>query len=716
MSYFRYSNCKNMSKASITSLMRTVFFLGILLFFGCKPKGNKTEDHAYTNALIEETSPYLLQHAHNPVDWVPWSDKALEKAKEEDKLIVVSIGYSSCHWCHVMEEESFEDAEVAALMNENFINIKVDREERPDVDQVYMTAVQLMTGRGGWPLNVILLPNGKPLYGGTYHTKTQWMKVLTEINRKYREDKNEAEEYANKVAQGISEVNFIPQITTETDLKPELLSQAMNAWKTQWDMEMGGNLGEQKFIIPVNLSFLLKYAALTEDLETDVFVENTLNKVLRGGIYDHVGGGFFRYSTDPNWKVPHFEKMLYDNAQLLSLYSKAYTIYKDPEYKRIVLETIAFLNREMKNPDGGYYAAIDADSEGEEGTYYIWNENELRSVLGDEYNLFASYYSINKASAWGKDTYVLHKKETDVDFSKKHGITQTELQTYTKEWQSRLLKQREQRIHPRIDDKIITSWNALLIKGFLDAYQAFGNKEFLSHAGATFEFLIKHAYTDGKLVHTYKEGSSQQEGFLEDYTFLADATLSLYESTLDTSYLELSMELTAYVKDHFKEPASEMYRYNEQESLIAKIIKTDDGVIPSPNAVMAHNLFRLGHLYFDTEKLDRSERMVSVMLNPIREAPGNYALWSSLLLGHAYPYYEIVVVGDNAEELLNELQKEYIPNALFAGSTVESELPLFEDRYVAGETYIYVCFNQTCKLPVRTVTEALQQLRDFQVY
>lgn len=705
-----------MSKASLVSSIYLILFSVSILFIGCKPQTSKTEDHSFTNALIDESSPYLLQHAHNPVNWVPWSEKALEEAREQDKLIVVSIGYSSCHWCHVMEEESFENTEVAAMMNDNFISIKVDREERPDVDQVYMTAVQLMTGSGGWPLNVILLPNGKPLYGGTYHTKSQWLKVLAEINNKYRKDKKEAEEFANKVAQGISEVNYIPKITEETDLKPELLTQAVNTWKKQWDMEWGGNLGKQKFIIPVNLNFLLDYAALSEDLETDVFVENTLNKVLQGGIYDHIGGGFFRYSTDPTWKVPHFEKMLYDNAQLLSLYSKAYTIYKEPEYKRIVLETIEFLDREMKNPDGGYYAAIDADSEGEEGTYYIWKENELRSLLGAEYDLFASYYSIKKASAWEKDTYVLHKKEPDSDFVKKHGLTNNELQTKKKKWQSLLLKQREQRIHPRVDDKIITSWNALLIQGFLDAYKAFGNEEFLSHSQATFEFLLKHAYVDSKLVHTFKKGSSQQEGFLEDYTFLANASLSLYEITLDTTYLELSKELTAYVQANFRDPDSEMFRYNEKASLIAKIIKTDDGVLPSPNAVMAQNLFKLGHLYYDTDILDRSQRMVSIMVNPVQEAANNYAMWGSLLLEHAYPFYEIVGVGPNAKELLNAMRTEYIPNALFAGSTTKSDLPLFEDRYVDGETYIYVCYNYTCKLPVKTVTEALQQLKDFRVY
>ncbi len=298
--------------------------ISVSLVLGCKNGETKAEQHPFTNDLVHETSPYLLQHAHNPVNWLPWGEKALEKAREEEKLIIVSIGYSSCHWCHVMEEETFEDEEVAELMNEHFISIKVDREERPDVDEVYMTAVQLMTGSGGWPLNVILLPNGKPLYGGTYHTKRQWIEVLSNVNTKFRADRKAAEDYADRVAKGVAEVNFIPRAESEAPLSSEYLREAVARWKLQWDMEMGGNLGREKFIMPANLSFLLDYARLTGDLEADVFAKNTLDKILQGGIYDHVGGGFFRYSTDPEWKVPHFEKMLYDNAQLLSLFSRAY--------------------------------------------------------------------------------------------------------------------------------------------------------------------------------------------------------------------------------------------------------------------------------------------------------------------------------------------------------------------------------------------------------
>jgi uncharacterized protein YyaL (SSP411 family) len=692
---------------------KTSLVLFLLLFLSCKTEKKQDEEHAYTNALIDETSPYLLQHAHNPVNWVPWSQEALEEAEKQDKLVIVSIGYSSCHWCHVMEEETFEDEAVAALMNENYISIKVDREERPDVDQIYMTAAQLMTGKGGWPLNVILLPNGKPLYGGTYHTNAQWTKVLTEINKLYREDKGKAQEYASRVAKGIAEVNIIEGTTENVVFEPRLLQSALFRWQAQWDLAWGGNIDTQKFILPGNLDFLMDYAALAKDDYTKNFVKTTLDKIALGGIYDHVGGGFFRYSTDPEWKVPHFEKMLYDNAQLLSLFSKAYTIYKDPTYKKIVLETIEFLDREMKNPAGGYYAAIDADSEGEEGVFYVWKEDELRSILGGGYKLFASYYNIYPEAIWENEQYVLHKTRSDSEFSKQHKLSFESLNSYKNDWNSKLLKERNLRVRPNVDDKIITSWNALLINGFVDAYKAFGNPGHLQKAEDTMTFLLKNAYTNNQLVHTYKEGSKQTEGFLEDYAFLSNASLSIYEASLNTTHLEAAKSLMTTIQDRFHDETSGMYYYNEDDTLISKIIKTDDGVLPSPNTVVAENLLKLGHLYYDTAYLDKAQSMMVTILPRVEEAMNNYAQWSSLMLASAYPYYEVVVVGPNARSLISELHKEYIPNALLAGSSTDSELPLYEDRYFEDDTYIYVCFNNTCKLPVETTKEALRQLRSF---
>lgn len=685
-----------------------------LIFLACKDKADKGEEHAYTNALMHETSPYLLQHAHNPVDWVAWSEEALEKAKNEEKLIIVSIGYSSCHWCHVMEEECFEDEEVAALMNENFINIKVDREERPDVDEVYMTAVQLMTGNGGWPLNVILLPNGKPLYGGTYHTKSQWMEVLSEVNAKYNNDKAGAEDYANRVARGVAEVNFIPKVASKQPLPDDFLEKAMVTWKSQWDMEKGGNLGREKFIIPANLNYLLNYARLTDDLESDVFVKNTIDKILQGGIYDHVGGGFFRYSTDTSWKVPHFEKMLYDQAQLLSLYSKAFAIYKEPAYKKAVLQTIAFLESEMKGSDGGFYAAMDADSEGVEGAYYTWKKEELKSILGDDFGLFAEYYSINPAAAWEEDRYVLFKKEPDAAFAKEHNLTLAGLSSKTDTWHKELLEARKERVAPRKDDKIITSWNALLISGFIDAYKAFGDQVLLEKAIVIFQSLKSSAFTDGKVLHSYKKGSTREEGFLEDYAFLARASFSLYEVTLDTTYLDFTENLMGELESRFPDEESGMFRYNEGDELIASIIKIDDGVIPSPNAVVAENYLLLGHLNYDKVYLEKADLMLMTVSARVGQAINNYSYWADLILTRVNPFYEIVTVGEEAELLSAEFHKMFLPNALVVGSPEASDLALFKDRYVEGETYIYVCTNNTCKLPVKTVIEGLQQLRDFQ--
>jgi len=690
------------------------FVLFFFLFLSCKQEKKQDEVHAFTNALIDETSPYLLQHAHNPVDWVPWSQQALKEAQKQDKLVIVSIGYSSCHWCHVMEEETFEDEAVATLMNENYISIKVDREERPDVDQIYMTAAQLMTGKGGWPLNVILLPNGKPLYGGTYHTNAQWTKVLTEINKLYREDKGKAEEYASRVANGIAEVNIIEGTTENVVFEPQLLQSALLRWQSQWDLERGGNNETQKFIIPGNLDFLMDYAALAEDDFTKKYVKTTLDKIALGGIYDHVGGGFFRYSTDPVWKVPHFEKMLYDNAQLLSLFSKAYIIYKDPTYKKIVLETIEFLNREMKNPAGGYFAAIDADSEGEEGVFYVWQEDELRSILGGEYELFSSYYTIQPEAIWENEQYVLHKTRSDSEFSKQNNLSPESLNSHKNDWNTKLLQERNQRTRPNVDDKIITSWNALLIDGFVDAYKAFGDPGHLQNAEDTMTFLLTNAYSNNELVHSYKEGSKQTEGFLEDYAFLSKASLSVYEATLNTTYLELANSLMETIQDRFHDETSGMYRYNENNSLISKIIKTDDGVLPSPNTIVAENLLELGHLYYDTEKLEKVQNMMVTILPRVEEAMNNYAQWSSLMLTSAYPFYEVVVVGPNASSLISELHNEYIPNALIVGSSTASELPLYDSRYFEDDTYIYVCFNNTCKLPVETTKEAMRQLHSFQ--
>ena len=532
------------------NLLRPICLFLVCITIGslvqCREK--KTEkasesEHQHTNALIDETSPYLLQHAHNPVDWRAWGDEAFVDAKKENKLVLVSIGYSSCHWCHVMEEETFEDEEVAKVMNEHFINIKVDREERPDVDQVYMTAAQLIGSNSGWPLNVITLPNGKPLYAGTYHTKEQWTQVLTKINDLYLKDPKKAEEYSNMVAEGIAEVNLIQPSENFELLNEDALTSSLNKWKQNWDTDWGGDSGREKFMVPVNLDFLLDYVALSGDKEATEHLENTLDKILQGGIYDHLGGGFFRYSIDEKWKVPHFEKMLYDNAQAVDLYSKAYKVFKKPAYRNAVLETIDFLDREMKNTGGGYHAAIDADSEGEEGKFYVWDEDGLKSILQGEFGLFADYFNVEPTEAWEEDKFVLHKSLPDKEFVEKHSISMSELEAAKASWRMKLMQARDQRVRPRSDDKVLTSWNALLIKGLVTSYQTFGKKEHLEKAAAIFDFLVKNSWKNEQLAHSFKEGSKRKEGFLEDYAFLVDAALALYGATMNTAYLDFAQHL-----------------------------------------------------------------------------------------------------------------------------------------------------------------------------
>lgn len=700
---------------------RLLVLVVLCLGHSCKENSKQDDTPAYTNDLINETSPYLLQHAHNPVNWRAWSPEIFEEAQKENKLVLVSIGYSSCHWCHVMEAETFEDEEVAKMMNENYISVKVDREERPDVDQVYQTAIQLIGQSGGWPLNTITLPNGKPLYLGTYLPKEQWNEVLLKINALYRENPEEANSYADGLSQGIQETNLL-EISAEFEkLTKEALQTSIDNWKPEWDADFGGDKGSQKFMSFNALNFLLDYAVLTKDEESLKHVKNTLDKMAYGGIYDHIGGGFFRYSTDPQWKVPHFEKMLYDNAQAIGLYSKAYTIFKEPIYKDIVFETVTFLNREMKNPDGGYYATLDADSDGEEGKFYVWTKEELKSVLGNNFDLFGKYFNIQEPNVWEDGKYILYTNGNDKDLLTDNGMSKTVFNGMSEtaftelklEWKSRLLEARQSRVRPNTDDKILTSWNALLITGLTQAYETFGDALLLNNATIAYDFIKSKSYSNGKLLHSYKEGSKQNASFLEDYTFLAEASLQLYSATTIVKYADFSKELTEVVERDFTDKASGMYTFSKNQELISKIIKTNDGDIPSANSVMAHNLFRLGHIFYNTEYLSKSKTMLTTLLPRVTEYPNGYAHWNSLLSNVTYPYFEIAVVGKNAEQLVKQLQEKYIPNALIVGSTSESEAPLFKDRYFEDETFIYVCQNSTCKLPVKTVEEAIKQLENF---
>ena len=459
-----------------------IFFLAFFLLSTAQNKPAKLKKYFYTNELIKETSPYLLQHAHNPVHWYPWSEDVIKKAKLENKLIIVSIGYAACHWCHVMEKESFEDTEVAKLMNENFINIKVDREERPDVDKVYMKAVQLITGNGGWPLNIITLPDGRPIYGGTYFSKNQWKNVLQNISKRYQNNQQELETYAQNLTKAVQLIN-IPNKADESNRKMKKgdWNQCMKLWKKNWDTIYGGNKNIPKFMMPNQYDFLMYYSYAFEKVDVDNFILKTLDKMALGGLYDQIGGGFSRYATDRKWHIPHFEKMLYDNTQLISTYASAYQYFKKPLYKDVVLQTIDFIEREMLSKDGLFFTSIDADSDGEEGAYYTWTKATLEKILGDDFILFTQYYNLKK-SYWKEGKHILIAEETIEDFAKRKKIQATILNNKIKSCKNKLLAFRKKRLAPKIDTKILTATNALAIIAYCKAYRALGNNSLKKRA------------------------------------------------------------------------------------------------------------------------------------------------------------------------------------------------------------------------------------------
>lgn len=682
----------------------------MMIFFSCT-KNEKEGDRKYANRLIEETSPYLLQHAYNPVDWRPWSPKEFEEAKTSNKLVLVSVGYSTCHWCHVMEEETFTNDSVAKLMNQNFINIKVDREERPDVDQVYMTALQLMRGNGGWPLNVVTLPNGKPIYSGTYHTKKEWIEVLKKIIRLYKDDPEKLHKYADQVTAGVQEINnFIEPTKKDNPLTRELLKKSVQNGMTDWDYEWGGNKEDKKFVIPSSIGFLLDYAILENDLKTLKHVENTLDKMALGGLYDHVRGGFFRYSTDRFWKVPHFEKMLYTNAQLISLYAKAYKFFKKPLYKDVTVKTIDFLIKEMKSPEGGFYTAIDADSEGEEGKYYLWGELELKEKLKSDFHLFSEYYNLKEENILHSKQYHLHRSVSDSLFASNHNLSLEDFKKQKGKWEELILELQQNRTRPKLDNKIIVSLNSLLIKGLADAYQSFKDKTFLNEAIEIFKFLERNCLKEGYLMHSYDKGNNKIRGFLDDYAFLMEASIELFSVTLEVKYIDFALGLYTKIDKSFQDTSSEMFVYNIEEQLISNIVKVDDGVLPSPNSVIAHNLFRISLVNHDKELLSKSRNMLSPMLPKLNENANGFTNWNRLLLHNTYPFYEIAVVGYNAENILGKLQSRYVPNVYIVGTSNESTIPIFQNRYLKGETFIYVCQEGLCKLPVKKVEDAMDFL------
>jgi uncharacterized protein YyaL (SSP411 family) len=675
----------------------------------------------YKNHLAGEPSLYLQQHANNPVDWYPWSDEAWDKAKKENKLVLVSIGYSSCHWCHVMEHETFMDEKTAKIMNEFFVCIKVDREERPDIDQVYMSAVQLMTGSGGWPLNCFTLPDGKPLYGGTYFPRNNWDEVLIKLKDFYSQNPDKAIAYAEELASGINQPEIISTEKTFGDFSPDTLNLSVATWKKYLDNTEGGPARAPKFPLPDNYRFLLRYASTNSDSYLLDHINLTLKKMAYGGIYDQLAGGFCRYSTDSMWKVPHFEKMLYDNAQLISLYSSAYKLTQNPEYKQIAEETILFLKKDMSDGNGSYYSAIDADSEGEEGKYYVWTKEEISTLKlpvcgkANSLELLKEFYNINDTGYWEKNNYILLRKKNNEEIAEKFQVSLIELEQFISEAKNILLKKREERIRPVTDKKVVTSWNALQITALCEAYEAFGNVNYKDEAIVCANRLLRESTnSEGVIVHTVSKKSTNAIGYLEDYSFTISALIRLYEITFDESWLDKAKTFSKYAISNYYDKSDGLFWFTSKNGskLIARKKEISDNVIPSSNSEMAHALYKLSVLYDDERLNEISTRMLSATVENLTRYPSSYSNWMNLYMSKIHPTDEVVFMGEKSELERKQVSSHYLPNAIFCGSVkANSNLPLLENRFVAGKTLIYLCRNRTCRLPVESSSDAILLLK-----
>jgi uncharacterized protein YyaL (SSP411 family) len=664
------------------------------------------------NNLINASSPYLLQHAYNPVKWHEWGPEALDIARNENKLILVSIGYSACHWCHVMERECFEREDVAEVMNANFVCIKVDREERPDIDQIYMLAIQLMTGSGGWPLNCICLPDQRPMYGGTYFAKEDWINVLTSVADLWNNEPEKAIAYADRLTEGILNAEKIVPNIKQNPYTREDLKAITEPWKRTFDMAEGGYSRAPKFPLPNNWQFMLRYSHLMEDDSTFVATMLTLEKMAFGGIYDQVGGGFSRYSVDSKWHVPHFEKMLYDNAQLISLYAEAYQYAKMPLFKEVVQETVQWIKREMTSEDGLFYAALDADSEGVEGKFYVWTKEEFDGILGKDADLLQEYFNVTEEGNWEEEeTNILLRRFTQEDYASVKGLKVLELEQRILEAKNKLLAAREQRVRPGLDDKCLTAWNSLMIKALANASLIFEDDNYYEMAKKAANFILENLKTsDGGLYRNYKNKKASITGFLDDYAFFIEALTSLYAVDFDEKWLVEANNLTEYVLTQFEDKEGPMFFYTAATgtSLIARKHEIMDNVISSSNSVMAQNLQTLGLLLDKEHYTEVAAEMLDSIASQIKTYGSAYSNWGIQMLNEVFGINEIAITGLDNSIVKKELNAYYIPNKIIISGT-NSTLPLLKDKQ-SNETKIYICRNKACQLPVTTVDEALKLL------
>jgi uncharacterized protein len=664
------------------------------------------------NLLSQESSPYLLQHANNPIFWNAWKPETLAKAKATNQLIIISVGYSACHWCHVMEHESFEDEQVAAIMNRNFISIKVDREERPDIDAVYMKAVQIMTNQGGWPMNVVCLPDGRPVWGGTYFRKNDWTSALEQLANLYATNPEKIEEYAINLQKGLASISLIENDEKDSIISQEVLKPLIEKWKRSFDLEFGGMARAPKFMMPNNYQFLLRYAHQNKDADLLEFVNLTLTKMAHGGLFDTVDGGFSRYSVDMKWHVPHFEKMLYDNAQLVSLYTNSYKLTKNKLYKTVVEKTMQFIEKEWFTAFNGFYSALDADSLNaenhlEEGAFFVWTKTELQTILAADFDLFSQVFNINDFGFWEHDNYVLIQNDSLENIAKNNNISVEILEEKKIFWEATLYKIREKRHKPRLDDKCLTSWNALMAKACLDAYCGFGIEKYRDMGLKNAHFILDKLWSvDGNLFHSFKDNKATINGFMEDYAAVIELFVRVYQITLDESWLMKSKQLTDYCLDHFYDENSGFFRFtsNLDQALIVSHFEVEDNVISASNSVMGHNLYLLA-IYFENAHYEAiCQRMVQHINSEI-DYPSAFANWMNLFLNDDKSQKELAVCGSNALVEIKKMNEKYMPNVVLAGCEKVSDLPFLKNRFVENETLFYLCEHKSCKKPTANFEE-----------
>lgn len=669
------------------------------------------------NRLIHSQSPYLLQHAHNPVDWYPWGPEALQKAQTENKPILVSIGYSACHWCHVMERESFEDPATADLMNAHFVCIKIDREERPDVDNIYMDAVQAMGLQGGWPLNVFLMPNQKPFYGGTYFPNRQWIELMANIADAFAKHEDQLAESAESFGRTLSrkETEKYGISQGEAELEPDELVEVITKLSAQFDPEWGGMKRVPKFPMPAIWDFVLDYALLSrnEGLKESVFF--TLKKIGMGGIYDQLRGGFARYSVDGEWFAPHFEKMLYDNGQLLELYAKAYQTSKDSFFLEKVNETVKWLEAEMQQEEGGFHAAQDADSEGVEGKFYTWTYAELQQLVPKEMPWLGKLYNLKPGGNWEDGVNILFQTQSYEEIAAEFNLPLDDFLDKLEGVKDTLLQVRNRRILPGKDDKILAGWNGMMSAGLIQAFYATGEKRMLDLALSNLKFIQEKMLVDGILHRCYKNGNAYTQAFLEDYAAVIRASIMAYEASGNADWLRMARQLTDFCLEHFYDPSDGFFFFHnpDAERLIATKKELFDNVIPASNSVMARNLHRLSLLTYEERYAEIARKMLGGMKELVLKEPGFLCNWAHFMLESLVPTAELAVVGKGARERVTAIQQAYIPNSVIAWAENSTETAAILEGKTPdskGNALIYVCFDRACQRPVGTLDEAISQL------